>query len=101
MYLLHSAAAALSGSSLVHMVGVIFHPIFVALATVLAAIYGVTASYGLAIILLTIVIMALLMPLTVRSTRSMIALQTRQRPRSDVFNSSTRDRRTASNSIGS
>jgi YidC/Oxa1 family membrane protein insertase len=55
--------------------GGIFHPIFVALATVLAAIYGLTASYGLAIILLTIVIMALLMPLTIRSTRSMIAMQ--------------------------
>ena len=78
MHLLHSAAAALSGSSPVHMIGVIFHPIFVALATVLVAIYGVTASYGLAIILLTIVIMALLMPLTVRSTRSMIALAARR-----------------------
>jgi YidC/Oxa1 family membrane protein insertase len=69
MYLLHSAAVALSESSLIHLAGVIFHPIFVALATVLAA------SYGLAIILLTIVIMALLMPLTIRSTRSMIAMQ--------------------------
>ncbi len=75
MYLLHSAAAALSESSLFRLAGGIFHPIFVALATVLAAIYGVTASYGLAIILLTMVIMALLMPLTIRSTRSMIAMQ--------------------------
>jgi YidC/Oxa1 family membrane protein insertase len=75
MHLLYSVLAALSGSSLVHVVAVIFHPIFVALATVLTAIYGLTASYGLAIILLTIVIMALLMPLTVRSTRSMIAMQ--------------------------
>ena len=74
MYLLHSAAA-LAERSLVHSVGVIFHPIFVALATVLAAIYGLTASYGLAIVLLTVVIMALLMPLTIRSTRSMIAMQ--------------------------
>ena len=74
MYLLHSAAA-LAERSLVHSVGVIFHPIFVALATVLAAIYGLTASYGLAIVLLTVVIMALLMPLTIRSTRSMMAMQ--------------------------
>ena len=74
MYLLHSAAA-LSERSLVHSVGVIFHPLFVALATVLAAIYGLTASYGLAIVLLTIVIMALLTPLTIRSTRSMLAMQ--------------------------
>jgi len=75
MYLLNSATAALSESSLIHFVGGIFHPIFVALATVLAAMYGLTASYGLAIILLTIVIMVLLMPLTIRSTRSMMALQ--------------------------
>jgi YidC/Oxa1 family membrane protein insertase len=54
---------------------VIFHPLFVALATVLAAIYGLTASYGLAIVLSTVVIMALLMPLTIRSTRSMMAMQ--------------------------
>jgi YidC/Oxa1 family membrane protein insertase len=74
MYLLHSAAA-LSERSLIHVVGVIFHPLFVTLATVLAAIYGVTASYGLAIVLLTIVIMALLMPLTIRSTRSLMAMQ--------------------------
>jgi len=74
VYLLHSAAA-LAERSLVHSVGVIFHPIFVALATVLAAIYGLTASYGLAIVLLTVVIMALLMPLTIRSTRSMMAMQ--------------------------
>src|ERR1700679_4062880 len=74
MYLLHSAAA-LSERSLIHSGGVIFHPLFVALATVLAAIYGLTASYGLAIVLSTVVIMALLMPLTIRSTRSMMATQ--------------------------
>jgi YidC/Oxa1 family membrane protein insertase len=75
MYLFHYASAALAESSLIHLVGGIFHPLFVALATVLAAVYGLTASYGLAIILLTIVIMALLMPLTIRTTRSMIAMQ--------------------------
>ena len=37
--------------------------------------YGLTASYGLAIVLLTVVIMAVLMPLTIRSTRSMRAMQ--------------------------
>ena len=36
---------------------------------------GLTASYGLAIVVLTIVIMALLMPLTIASIRSMLALQ--------------------------
>ena len=58
MYLFHSASAALAESSLIHLVGELFHPVFVVLATVLAAIYGLTASYGLTIVLLTIVIMA-------------------------------------------
>ena len=80
MYLLHPASAALAESSLIHLVGQIFHPVFVVLATTLAAIYGLTASYGLAIILMTTVIMALLLPLTVRNTRSMVALQ-RLQPR--------------------
>jgi len=75
MYLFRFASAAPAKSLFIHLGGSIFHPLFVVLATVLAAIYGLTASYGLAIILLTIVIMALLMPLTVRSTRSMIAMQ--------------------------
>ena len=80
MYLFHAASAALAEISLIHLAGSIFHPIFVLLATILAAIYGLTASYGLAIVLLTVVIMALLMPLTIRSTRSMMAIQ-RLRPR--------------------
>jgi YidC/Oxa1 family membrane protein insertase len=74
MYLFHRASAVLAESSLIHLVGSIFHPIFMVLATMLAAMYGLTASYGLAIVLLTIVIMALLMPLTIRSTRSMMAM---------------------------
>jgi YidC/Oxa1 family membrane protein insertase len=80
MFLFRSASAALAESSLIHIVSTIFHPLFVVLATVLAAIYGLTASYGLAIVLLTVVIMALVMPLTIRSTRSMMALQ-RLQPR--------------------
>ena len=80
MYLFHSVSAVLAESSLVHLIGSIFHPIFLLLATVLAALYGLTASYGLAIVLLTIVIMALLLPLTIRSNRSMMALQ-RLQPR--------------------
>ena len=80
MYLLHAASAALAESSLIHLVGQIFHPIFVVLATTLAAIYGLTASYGLAIIVMTIVIMALLLPLTIRNTRSTMAMQ-RLQPR--------------------
>ena len=80
MYLFRLASAAPAESLLIHLGGSIFHPLFVVLAAVLAAIYGLTASYGLAIVLLTVVIMTLLMPLTVRSTRSMMAMQ-RLQPR--------------------
>jgi YidC/Oxa1 family membrane protein insertase len=80
MNLFHVASAALAEGSLIHFVGEVFHPIFVVLATMLATIYGVTASYGVAIIVLTIVIMALLLPLTISSTRSVVATQ-RLRPK--------------------
>ena len=80
MYLFHGASAALAVILLIHLVGTVFHPLFIVLATLLAAIYGLTASYGLAIVLLTAVIMVLLLPLTARSTRSMMALQ-RLQPR--------------------
>lgn len=65
----------LAENSLVHLIGEIFHPVFVVVATVLAAIYGVIPSYGVAVILLTIVVMGLLTPLTVRSTKSIVAMQ--------------------------
>jgi YidC/Oxa1 family membrane protein insertase len=80
MLLFHPASAVPAESSLIHFVCTFFHPLFVVLATVLAAIYGLTASYGLTIVLFTIVIMAIVMPLTIKSTRSMIALQ-RLQPR--------------------
>ncbi|HEY3941525.1 MAG TPA: membrane protein insertase YidC [Acidimicrobiales bacterium] len=67
--------ALLAENSLFKLVGDIFHPIFIAVATVLAAIYGVIPNYALAIILLTILIMAVLTPLTIKSTKSMIAMQ--------------------------
>ena len=65
----------LGENSLFHLVGQIFHPVFVVVATVLAAIYGVIPNYAIAIVLLTILIMAILTPLTVKSTKSMIAMQ--------------------------
>ncbi|MGO8860020.1 MAG: YidC/Oxa1 family membrane protein insertase, partial [Acidimicrobiales bacterium] len=80
MFVCRTASTVLAESSLIHLVGGLFHPVFVVLATVLAAIYGLTASYGFAIVVLTIVIMALLMPLTISSTRSMMAMQ-RLRPK--------------------
>jgi YidC/Oxa1 family membrane protein insertase len=80
MLLFHPASATPAESPLIHFVGTMFHPLFMLLATVLAAIYGLTASYGVAIVILTVVIMALVMPLTIRSTRSMMAMQ-RLQPR--------------------
>jgi YidC/Oxa1 family membrane protein insertase len=78
MHLFHVVSAALAERSLIHLFGAVFHPVFVVMGTVLAAIYGLTASYGFAIVVLTIVIMAFLLPLTISSTRSAIAMQRMQ-----------------------
>ncbi len=58
--------------------GKIFHPLFVAIGWALAVIYGVIPNYAIAIALLTIIIMLLLTPLTVKSQRSMIAMSALQ-----------------------
>jgi YidC/Oxa1 family membrane protein insertase len=60
--------------SITHFFGSIFSPIFHAIAWLLAFFYGLIPNYAVAIILLTIVIMGLLTPLTVKSTRSMVAM---------------------------
>jgi len=80
MRMFHVVSAALAESSLSHLFGDLVHPVFVVMATVLTAVYGLTASYGFAIVVLTVVIMAVLLPLTISSTRSMMAMQ-RLRPR--------------------
>jgi YidC/Oxa1 family membrane protein insertase len=53
----------------------LFHPIVYAVAWALARIYGIIPNYAVAIAILTVIIMALLTPLTVKSTRSMVAMQ--------------------------
>ncbi|HEV3212783.1 MAG TPA: YidC/Oxa1 family membrane protein insertase [Acidimicrobiales bacterium] len=53
----------------------IFHPIVYAVAWMLAFIYGLIPNYAVAIAILTVIIMGLLTPLTVKSTKSMIAMQ--------------------------
>jgi len=55
--------------------GTIFQPVFHAIAWLLAYFYGLVPNYLFAIVLLTIVIMGVLTPLTVKSTKSMIAMQ--------------------------
>lgn len=62
-------------NSLVSGIGSLFHPIFALFATLLAWIYALVPNYAVAIALLTILIMAALTPLTVKSTRSMLAMQ--------------------------
>ncbi len=68
----------LAENALFKTVGEIFHPLFVAIADVLAWIYGVVPTYAVAILLLTVLIMALLTPLTVKSVKSMQAMQALQ-----------------------
>lgn len=62
-------------ASLSHSVGSIFQPIFRAFGWLLAFFYGLIPNYAIAIVLLTIVIMGLLTPFTVKSTKSMAAMQ--------------------------
>ena len=65
----------LAENSLIKSIGAIFQPLFKLFATLLAYIYAVIPNYALAIILLTIIVMAVLTPLTVKSTKSMMAMQ--------------------------
>ncbi len=58
--------------------GKLFHPLFDAIGWALAAIYGIIPNYAVAIALLTIIIMLLLTPLTVKSQRSMTAMSAMQ-----------------------
>jgi YidC/Oxa1 family membrane protein insertase len=62
-------------SSITHSIGSIFQPIFKLFGWLLAFFYGLVPNYAVAIILLTIVIMGALTPFTVKSTRSMAAMQ--------------------------
>ncbi len=62
-------------NSLTSAIAKLFHPIVYAVAWALAAIYELIPNYAVAIAILTVIIMALLTPLTVKSTRSMIAMQ--------------------------
>jgi YidC/Oxa1 family membrane protein insertase len=62
-------------NSLFHLIGEIFHPIFELFGLILAGLYAIWPNYGFAITGLTIIIMAALTPVTVKSTKSMLAMQ--------------------------
>lgn len=53
----------------------ILEPVFEIFATILSFIYSIVPNYGVAIILFTIFMMALITPLTVKSTKSMLQMQ--------------------------
>lgn len=56
-------------------IGQIFNPLFQAMAWLIAVFYAVVPNYAIAIALLTVVVMVITAPLTVKSTRSMVAMQ--------------------------
>ncbi len=62
-------------SSFTHAIGSIFQPLLKFVAEVLAFLYSIVPSYPVAVTLLTILIMALVTPLTVKSTKNMAAMQ--------------------------
>ncbi len=62
-------------SQLVHGIGRIFQPLLDLVAAILAAFYAIIPNYPIDVALLTIVIMAALTPLTVKSTKNMAAMQ--------------------------
>ena len=53
----------------------ILNPLYQLVSTILAAFYQVTSDYSVAIGLLTLVIMIVVMPLTLKSTKSMLEMQ--------------------------
>src|SRR5438132_4163941 len=52
-----------------------FHAIAKPMASLLAFFYQLIPNYGVAIILLTVAVMIVLTPFTIKSTRSMLAMQ--------------------------
>jgi YidC/Oxa1 family membrane protein insertase len=61
-------------SSVRHAIGGVFQPLFHFFGWILAFFYGLIPNYVFAIAALTVVIMGVLTPLTVKSTKSMIAM---------------------------
>lgn len=66
-----TAVVPVLGSTL----GKIFQPLFQAMAWLIAFFYALVPNYAVAIALLTVVVMIVTAPLTVKSTRSMVAMQ--------------------------
>jgi len=58
-----------------HAVGSVFQPIFHIVGWLLALCYDLIPNYAVAIAMLTVIIMAVLTPFTIKSTKSMMAMQ--------------------------
>jgi YidC/Oxa1 family membrane protein insertase len=56
-------------------IGKIFEPLYTLMGTLIAFFYALIPNYAIAIALLTVVVMAVTAPLTVKSTKSMVAMQ--------------------------
>ncbi len=56
-------------------IGQIFEPLFKLIAELLAVFYALTPNYAIAIALLTLAVMVVTAPLTIKSTKSMVAMQ--------------------------
>jgi len=65
----------LAENSLFKLIGEIFHPLFELFGLVLAGLFAIWPNYGFAIAGLTVIIMLALTPVTVKSTKSMLAMQ--------------------------
>jgi len=64
--------------------GKIFQPFFDAMAWVIAAFYSLVPNYAVAIALLTLAVMAISAPLTIKSTRSMSKMSQLQGPMKEL-----------------
>jgi YidC/Oxa1 family membrane protein insertase len=73
--MMSTMSSLLAENALFSSIGKIFHPVFELFAYVLAAIYSVVPNYAFAIFGLTVLIMLCLTPVTIKSTKSMIAMQ--------------------------
>ncbi len=56
-------------------IGKIFEPLYTLMGTLIAFFYSVIPNYAIAIALLTVAVMIVTAPLTVKSTKSMVAMQ--------------------------
>jgi membrane protein insertase Oxa1/YidC/SpoIIIJ len=70
--------------------GNVFKPLYDLMGTLIAFFYALIPNYAIAIALLTVVVMIVTAPLTVKSTKSMVAMQRFSRSTSATARPSTK-----------